>query len=161
MPLLLDTDIATVYTGIIVVILTIINMRIAHSNKLNDIANRNTDFILEVDKLMLSNPELWAIYNEYESSVKSKFSEEENKLLTEKIRSYSYFVINGYGMIYKSSDSKNKKFWENYIKELLALSTEFKDIVSKEIDKNKDERIYPHGYLDQLERLKPKDKTIK
>jgi len=98
-------------------------------------SNRHLDFLSEVDKLLIANPCLWAIYDkEKDNYPATKCSPTNENELEGKLNAFCYFHLNNFELVflYPPSRRKAKKTWEDYMIHLIVSSTKFRDILTKE-----------------------------
>lgn len=98
-------------------------------------SNRQIDFLSEVDKLLMQDPYLWAIYDihqeKFKISVSSQMTQDE---LDGKLDAFCYFHLNNFELVflYPSQVKASRKTWTDFMVHLMVSSTKFKEIATKE-----------------------------
>lgn len=117
-----------------------------------EISNKNNDFLSDINKLLIEKPYLWAIYDNKRDDfpVTNKTKPTINEL-NGQIEAFCYLHLNNFELIFQYP-SKNKEVnesWNNYMVDLIANSTKFRDIIIKETNG----KMYDVSYIRKMKEL--------
>lgn len=115
----------------------------------------HTNAILEIDKMLVQYPELWAVYDEHEMSKNDSINKDSIK--RGRLEAFVYAHLNIFELVFEFyhsdvakmsyRDMKYWEAWEKYIKGFITDSSIARQIINSPEAKN----IYPEPFMSYME----------
>jgi hypothetical protein len=99
--------------------------------------NKQLEFLAELDKMIMNDPVLWAIYDKHIATfIKAENSAITPELLDGKLKAFCYFHLNNFELVflYPPLWFNSLRTWEDYLVHFIVSSTLFRLIVDKQCE---------------------------